>query len=174
MANDDNNLKRLQEILKVLSKYEFGYLIEKIKLKHNIPFISHNYDYESLEELDESTPERLRLVLQELGPTFIKLGQTLSTRPDLVGKRIANEFTKLQDDNPSIEFNLIKSTVQKELKAPIDHIFSSFDAEPLGSASIGQVHRAVLKTGEDVAVKVRKPGVEKIIKGDIAILEFLA
>ncbi len=175
MVNDDKkNLKRLREILKVLSKYEFGYLIKKIKLKHKIPFIHSSYDYESLEELDESTPERLRLVLQELGPTFIKLGQTLSTRPDLVGEEIANEFAKLQDDNPPLEFNVVKTAIEKELGSPLESIFSSFDAEPLGSASIGQVHRAVLKTGEEVAVKIQKPNVENIIKSDISIMQFLA
>ncbi|MGB9199878.1 ABC1 kinase family protein [Methanobacterium sp.] len=174
VKEDRNNLKRLQEIIKVLSKYEFGYLIEKIKLKHKIPLVSPSYDYESLEELDETTPERLRLVLQELGPTFIKLGQTLSTRPDLVGRKIANEFAKLQDDNPPIEFDIIRSVVEQELGSPIDKIFSSFDAEPLGSASIGQVHSAVLNSGENVAVKIQKPGVEKFIKSDIAIMQFLA
>ena len=174
VREDKNNIKRLREIIKVLSKYEFGYLIEKIKLKHKIPFISPSYDYDSLEELDESTPERLRLVLQELGPTFIKLGQTLSTRPDLVGENIANEFAKLQDDNPPIEFNVVKATLEKELGSPIESIFSSFDAEPLGSASIGQVHRAVLKTGQEVAVKIQKPEVEHVIKSDISIMEFLA
>ena len=174
VREDKNNLKRLREIIKVLSKYEFGYLIEKIKLKHKIPFISPSYDYESLEELDESTPERLRLVLQDLGPTFIKLGQTLSTRPDLVGEKISNEFAKLQDDNPPIEFEVVKTTLEHELGSPIESVFSSFDAEPLGSASIGQVHRGVLKTGEEVAVKIQKPGVEHIIKSDISIMEFLA
>ncbi len=171
--NDKTNLKRLQEIVKVLSKYEFGYIIEKIKLKHKIPFITPSYDYESLEELDESTPERLRLVLQELGPTFIKLGQTLSTRPDLVGDEIASEFAKLQSNNPPVEFELIKAAVE-ELGSPIESMFSSFNAEPLGSASIGQVHRAVLQTGEEVAVKIRKPGVKGIIKSDVSIMEFLA
>ena len=174
VKEDKKNLNRLKEIIKVLSKYEFGYLIEKIKLKHKIPFITQSYDYESLEELDESAPERLRLVLQELGPTFIKLGQTLSTRPDLVGEKIAKEFAKLQDDNPPIEFSVVKLAVEKELGLPIESIFISFDSEPLGSASIGQVHRAVLKTGEEVAVKVRKPGVEQIIKSDISMMEFLS
>ena len=175
MANNkQNNLNRLREILKVLSKNEFGYLIEKIKLKHNIPFLSKSYEYDSLEELDESTPERMRLVLQELGPTFIKLGQTLSTRPDLVGRRIATEFTKLQDDNPPISFDSIQGVVEQELGSPLNKIFETFDVEPLGSASIGQVHRAVLLTGEEVAVKVRKPGVEQAIKNDLAIMEFLA
>ena len=175
MAKEDKkNLKRLQEIIKVLSKYEFGYLIEKIKLKHKIPFVGPSYDYETLEELDETTPKRLRLVLQELGPTFIKLGQTLSTRPDLVGRKIASEFTKLQDDNPPIEFDVIKSVIEKELKSPLEEIFSNFDEKPLGSASIGQVHSAVLKTGEKVAVKVQKPGVEDFIRSDISIMQFLA
>ncbi len=172
--NEQNNLKRLREILKVLSKYEFGYLIEKTKLKHNLPFLSKSYEYDSLEELDESTPERLRLVLQELGPTFIKLGQTLSTRPDLVGRKIATEFTKLQDDNPPISFESVQRVIENELGSPLNNIFESFDVEPLGSASIGQVHRALLLTGEEVAVKVRKPGVEQVIRNDIAIMEFLA
>ena len=122
VKEDRTNLKRLQEIIKVLSKYEFGYLIEKIKLKHKIPLVSPSYDYESLEELDETTPERLRLVLQELGPTFIKLGQTLSTRPDLVGRKIAKEFAKLQDDNPPIEFDVIRGVVEHELGSPIDNL----------------------------------------------------
>jgi len=173
-STEKNNIKRLREILKVLSDYEFGYLVEKTKLKHNIPFLSQSYEYDSLEELDESTPKRLRLVLQELGPTFIKLGQTLSTRPDLVGRKMAAEFTKLQDDNPPIDFDLLKGVVEHELGSPIDKIFASFDVEPLGSASIGQVHRAVLNTGEEVAVKIRKPGVEQVIKNDLAIMEFLA
>ena len=147
-------------------------MIEKIKLKHKIPFVGPSYDYESLEELDETAPKRLRLVLQELGPTFIKLGQTLSTRPDLVGRKIANELTKLQDDNPPIEFDVIKGVIEKELKSPIEEIFNNFDKEPLGSASIGQVHSAVLKTGEKVAVKIQKPGVENFIKSDISISRF--
>jgi len=169
-----SNLKRLHVIIRILYKYEFGYIIEKIKLKHKIPFIRRSYKYESLEELDESTPERIRFVLQELGPTFIKLGQTLSTRPDLVGERMALEFTKLQEDNPPLEFDVIKTTLEEELGSALETIFESFDPEPLGSASIGQVHRAVLKSGEEVAVKIQKPGVEGIIKNDIAIMLFLA
>ncbi|MCE5213988.1 MAG: AarF/ABC1/UbiB kinase family protein [Methanobacterium sp.] len=174
MVGKENSLKRLREILKVLSKYEFGYIVEKIKLKHNIPFLGSSYEYDSIEELDESTPERIRLVLEELGPTFIKLGQTLSTRPDLVGREIASEFEKLQDDDPPVDSQIIQNVIEEELGLPLNKIFNSFDEVPLGSASIGQVHRAVLKTGEEVAVKVQKPGVEETIKKDISIMEFLA
>lgn len=168
------NLKRLNEILKVLSKYEFGYISEKIKLKHKIPFTSRSYEYDSLEDLDETLPLRLRLVLQELGTTYIKLGQTLSTRPDLVGKEIAEEFSKMQDDNPPLDFEQIKEVIEDELGDSLDNLFSEFIIEPLGSASIGQVHRAVLKTGEEVAIKVQKPGLESLIKSDLAIMKFIA
>ncbi|MCK9152309.1 ABC1 kinase family protein [Methanobacterium alcaliphilum] len=168
------HLNRVNEILKVLSKYEFGYVSEKIKLKHKIPFINPSNEYESLEELDESFPIRVRMVFQELGTTYIKLGQTLSTRPDLVGRTIASELTKLQDDNPALDFDTIKKIVEKELKKPINTVFKEFNEEPLGSASIGQVHQAVLKSGEKVAVKVQKPGVKKLIKSDLAIMRFLA
>jgi ubiquinone biosynthesis protein len=173
VASEQPNLKRLREIIQILSKYEFGYIIEKTKLKHKIPLISRSYEYDSLEELDESTPERIRLVLQELGPTFIKLGQTLSTRPDLVGERMAQEFTRLQEDNPPLEWEVIKTTLEEEL-GPLETVFESFDPEPLGSASIGQVHRGVLKSGEEVAVKIQKPGVERVIRSDIALMRFMA
>ena len=175
VREDKNNFNRLREIIKVLSKYEFGYLIEKIKLKHKIPFIRPSYDYESLEELDESTPERLRLVLQDLGPTFIKLGQTLSTRPRSGGgKDMHMNLQNYKMTTPPLDLMMLNLPLELELGSPIENIFYSFDAEPLGSASIGQVHRAVLKTGEEVAVKIQKPGVEHTIKGDISIMEFLA
>ncbi len=170
----NSNLKRLNEIIRVLTKYQFGYITEKIKLKDKIPFKHHSYEYESIEELDATLPLRLRQVLQELGTTYIKLGQTLSTRPDLVGDDIADEFSKLQDDNPPVDYEIMQSIVEEELGHPIDELFSSFEKEPLGSASIGQVHKAVLKTGEEVAVKIQKPGVRELIKNDINIMRFLA
>lgn len=170
----NSNLKRLNEIIRVLTKYEFGYIIEKIKLKNKLPFTHHSYEYESIEELDATLPLRLRQVLQELGTTYIKLGQTLSTRPDLVGKDIAAEFSKMQDDNPPVGYELIKSTVEAELGNLIDELFLSFEKEPLGSAFIGQVHKAVLKNGDKVAVKIQKPDVKDLIKTDINIMRFLA
>lgn len=174
LGDGNTNLKRLNEIIKVLGKYEFGYITEKIKLKNKIPFTGHSYEYESIEELDATAPLRLRLVLQELGTTFIKLGQTLSTRSDLVGDEIAGEFSKMQDDNPPVDFEIIKSLIGEELGDSPENLFSLFEREPLGSASIGQVHKAVLKNGDKVAVKVQKPGVEDLIRKDITIMRFLA
>jgi len=109
----NSNLKRLNEIIRVLTKYEFGYITEKIKLKDKIPFKHHSYEYESIEELDATLPLRLRHVLQELGTTYIKLGQTLSTRPDLVGDDIADELSKLQDDNPPVDYEIMEATVEE-------------------------------------------------------------
>lgn len=168
------NLKRLNEIIAVLNKYDFGFVAIKIQLKSKIPLIDHSYEYESIEELDETLPVRLRQVLQELGTTYIKLGQTLSTRPDLVGDDFAREFSKLQDDNPPLDFKLIRKVVESELGDRLENLFLEFDEEPLASASIGQVHRAVLNDNREVAVKIQKPGVEELVKTDLSMMKFLA
>ncbi len=168
------NLKRLHEIIKVLSDYQFGYIIEKTKLKTKIPFKGHSYKYESIEELDSTLPTRIRLSLQELGTTFIKLGQMLSTRPDLVGDEIAAELTKLQDNVNPVDLEIIKSTLENELNDSTEDLFLKFKEEPIGSASIGQVHQAILKNGDKVAIKIQKPGVEEIVHKDITIMRFLA
>ncbi|MBZ9570919.1 AarF/ABC1/UbiB kinase family protein [Methanobrevibacter sp. TMH8] len=171
---NNSNLKRLNEILKVLSKYEFDYIIERIGLKHKIPIIRHSHNYESMEELDSSLPIRLRKTLQELGPAYIKLGQMISTRPDLVGEDIALEFSKMQYDNPLVSFAEIRRTVERELGSSIEDIFEIFYEIPLSSASIGQVHVAKLIDGPYVAVKIQKPNIEEIIKTDLSIMKFLA
>lgn len=171
---NSSNLNRLNEILKVFSKYEFDYILEKIGLKHKIPFIKRSNKYESMEELDDSLPIRLRLTLQELGPAYIKLGQMISTRPDLVGKTLASEFSKMQYDNPTVPFSDIRCIVEKELDCEIEDVFELFYETPLSSASIGQVHVAKLMGGHYVAVKVQKPDIEELIKTDISIMKFLA
>ena len=176
MIHDDKlpDLKRLTEILRILAKYEFGNVVEKIGLKDKLPLSERFKTGGSLDEFDSSVPERLRLVLEELGTTFIKLGQILSTRPDLVGEEFSKEFSKLQDATPAFEFEKIKSLVEEQLETPLKEVFSQFDEVPLASASIGQVHRAVLKSGADVAVKVQRPGLEKQINQDIGIMHYLA
>lgn len=176
ISNPQNeNLKRINQIYKVLKKNDFGYLIEENTFFRKFPFL-RNRKFEKNENLpDKSLPIRIRKVLEELGPAYIKLGQMLSTRPDLVGKDIAEELQNLRDNTPVTPFSEIKKVIESELEKPIDEIYSVIDETPLGSASIGQVYRARLKsTDEEVAIKVQKPHSREIIESDIEIMKFLA
>ena len=123
-------------------------------------------------------PERLRMVLEDLGPTFIKFGQLLSTRPDLLPPEYIEELKKLQDEVHPAPFEEIRGVIEEELGLPIDRLFQSIDPVPLASASIAQVHRAVTASGEQVVVKVRKKGLERLVAQDLQVLyllsEFLA
>ena len=175
-ANPRNdNIKRLNEIYKVLKKNDFGYLIEENTFFRKFPFL-RNYKAEKEGVFpDESIPLRIRKVLEELGPAYIKLGQMLSTRPDLVGIEIAEELQKLRDKTPVTPFEEIKKVIESELNSSIRDIYTDFNKEPLGSASIGQVYKARLKSsGEEVAIKVQKPNSYEIIKSDVQIMKFLA
>jgi ubiquinone biosynthesis protein len=119
-------------------------------------------------------PERLRLVLQDLGPTFIKFGQLLSTRPDLLPESYIRELEKLQDDVPPAPFSEIRRDVEAELRGPLSRFFADFTEEPLATASIAQVHRATTLRGQPVVVKVRKQGLERVIEQDLLVLGLLA
>lgn len=168
-------LKRIDQIYKVLKKNDFGYIIEENTFLKKFPFLKHKSKEEEERDLDESIPIRVRKTFEELGPAYIKLGQMLSTRPDLVGWDMANELHKLRDDTPADPFDEIKKVIETELGKPIDEIYTDLDKKPIGSASIGQVYRAKLKeNGADVAIKVQKPHIKKIIDADIRIMEFLA
>ena len=171
----NDNIKRINEIYKVLKKNDFGYLIEENTFFKKFPFL-RNYQAEKEEAcLDESVPLRIRKVLEELGPAYIKLGQMLSTRPDLVGMEIAEELQKLRDNTPTTPFDEMKDVIESELGSPIEEIYSEIDENPIGSASIGQVYKARLRsTGEYVAIKVQKPNSYEIIKSDVQIMNFLA
>jgi len=118
--------------------------------------------------------KRLRLALEELGPTFIKMGQMLSTRADLVPHDIFHELQKLQDQVPPVAYDDLKEEIEFELKSPIKDIFSEFNETPLAAASIGQVHKAKLKTGEMVVVKAQRPNIKKVVEGDLDILRTTA
>jgi ubiquinone biosynthesis protein len=121
------------------------------------------------------TPERrIRLALTELGPTYIKLGQLLSTRADLVGVALADELKQLREEVPADTPEIVRHTIEMELGQPADVLFAEFDDIPVASASIGQVHRAQLKTGERVAVKIQHAGIEKIVREDLDVLAGLA
>jgi ubiquinone biosynthesis protein len=119
-------------------------------------------------------PKRVRMAVEELGPTFIKLGQILSTRPDLVPLEYARELSKLQDHVPSFSYEDVITIITKELGKGPEDLFDHFETEPLAAASIGQVHRARLKDGDEVVVKVQRPGIRKIVEVDLEILLHLA
>ena len=121
-----------------------------------------------------SRETRIRLALTELGPTFIKLGQILSTRPDLVGVELADELTLLQDDVPADTPEVVRRTIERELRRPLSQLFSEFDPFPLASASIGQVHRARTKSGQLVVVKVQHAGMHDRVRVDLDILAGLS
>jgi ubiquinone biosynthesis protein len=165
------NVKRWTEIVSVLSKYGLADWLSQI----NIGFIKdrlRNPDGEILARLTREA--RIRLALTELGPTFIKLGQLLSTRPDIVGKDLADELRLLQTDVPADSPKLVRELLEEELGQPIEELFSDFEETPVASASIGQVHRARLLSGERVVVKVQHVGIERKVQEDLDVLAGLA
>lgn len=168
---DKETKKRMREITAVLRKYGFGKLLNK-GIKNKIFPAKEEDEYSLLD--DPEFPVKLRLICQDLGTSFIKLGQLLSTRQDIVGEKIANELAKLQDDNPAVSYEEIKETVESELRGNIDDLFEYFSEESLSTASIGQVHEAKLKTGEKVAVKVQKQGISETLESDLVIMKYLA
>lgn len=161
---------RINEIVRVLIKYGFETLAVQIKNKHQSIPLSYN----SLREnMPDDIPVRIRYVLEELGTTFIKLGQTLSTYPELIGYELADELTNLQESAPVDDYETVKEIIESELSKPIEEIFDEFSEEPIASASIGQVHTAFLDN-KQVAVKVQHPNLHKSVKSDIRIMKIIA
>ena len=167
---DKQTRQRLNEIRAVMKKYGFDKLLGQVAKSK----IKSDDGEESQILLDEEIPEKLRLMFQDLGTTFIKLGQLLSTRPDMVGDKISSELSKLQDDNPAISYDEVKTIIERELEGNIDELFEEFSKKELATASIGQVHEARLITGERVAVKVQKEGITDKIDLDIRIMKYIA
>ena len=116
------------------------------------------------------TPENLRSLLEELGPTFVKIGQLMSKRTDILPEKYCKELEVLCDNSNPLPYETVKSVIEDELGESTGELFSSFEKIPIGSASIGQVHKAVLKDGREVVVKVQRPGVADIIKQDLNLL----
>jgi len=171
------NIRRFQTILNVLFKNGFGHLIERLRLQHLITVGRRVFGLKKYPEFKEdriSMPIRIRMVFEELGPTFIKLGQLLSLRTDLIPREFAAEFRKLQDRVPPVPFDEIKEIIEAELKAPLASVFSYVEPIPSGAASIAQVHEAILPDGQRVMVKVQRPKIAEIIDTDISILFHLA
>ena len=162
---------RYREIASVLTHRGFDWLWSKWGIGH---VLGHRDSTISGTGSPESEPERMRLVLEELGVTFIKVGQVLSTRPDLIPDEYVVELRKLQDQAPLVPHQDILAAIERELGGTVESIFLSFDPIPRAAASIAQVHNAVLPDGTSVVVKVRRPGIEKTVEQDLAILGQIA
>jgi len=168
--------KRYQEILFVLIKYGFGDVVEALKIKQHIEIGWQKISGKQTGRIEKlSRPERVRMALEELGPTFIKLGQILSTRPDLIPLEYAQELSKLQDSVPSFPTGDAKALIKSETGRSPEDIFLSFDETPIAAASLGQVHKAVLRdTEEEVAIKVQRPNIQRTIEVDLEIMLHMA
>lgn len=163
-----NHLERFSRIAEILARHGLGFLAGSMGLERWLP-------QNATQPADESAnPVRLRLALEELGPAFIKLGQLLSTRSDILPEAYLAELAKLQDAAPPVPVAVIRSLIEQELGEAPERVFASFDESPLACASIGQAHAATLADGTRVVVKVRRPGVVARINEDLEILQNLA
>lgn len=163
-----NKRKRYREILSILSQYGFSFISEKVG--EGIPFST----IKSKLVDDLSRGERIKGAIEELGPTFIKLGQILSTRYDMIPDDISSELTSLQDDVFEVDIEDVRRIFIEETGEKLEEVFEEFNDVPLAAASIGQVHKAILKTGETAVIKIQRPGIRDTIERDIDILEDMA
>lgn len=168
-TNHYRHIQRYRQIINVLSKHGLGYLLDLTGLKKPLRFSRREKT-----GIYPNTAVRVRMVLEELGPTFIKMGQLLSMRPDLLTPEYLAQLEKLQERVTPVDFAQIKKVIENELKLPLPAIFANIGPNPVAAASIGQVHSARLLTGEAVVVKVQRPGVQKLVRIDLEILEDIA
>ncbi len=170
------NAVRFAEILQVFVRHGFADLLRRAGFQDGLP--ARLLRGLNLMEAQEGEPEtfgtRLRSALTELGPTFVKFGQVLSTRPDLVGAKIAGELSALQDEVQALPFERMAQVIEAELGKPVAELFASLDEQAVGTASLSQVYRAVTLGGENVAVKVQRPDIEKIIESDVSLMRSVA
>jgi ubiquinone biosynthesis protein len=169
-----SHLPRYREIVGILWKYGFADVLKLVALQHLLGMEDATITVHEEGLLSKPLPERMRLALEELGPTFIKFGQIVSSRRDLVNDEYYVELCKLQANVPTFPAKQARKIIAEELGSPVDRLFAQFDDEPVGSASIAQVHSAVLRNGTMVAIKVQRPDIEKVIELDLAILRDLA
>lgn len=167
--------KRLAEIIKVLSKFGFQQVVLDTGLYRLLDIVKEDVGADiTPSAADQPRAVRFRLVLEELGPTFIKLGQILSTRPDLIPPDWAEELKKLQDQCANVPFREIYEVLEQEFPGTLDSLFDQIDETPLAAASLAQVHRARMKDGAEVVIKVLRPGSRKMVEEDMTLLEGLA
>jgi ubiquinone biosynthesis protein len=167
------DLERLRQIVGVLVRHGFGELVQRAGWGAQLGVGGEQADEGAI-----SLGQRVRLVLTELGPSFIKLGQILSTRPDLIPTDVIEELQKLQDDVPPVPFDQVRPVLERELGAALSEIYEKLDERPLASASIAQVHRALLRLPDgpsaDVVVKLQRPNIRDVIERDLDLLHWMA
>lgn len=174
VVSKHRKFKRSTQIVKIFANHGFGALMDRLGILKYLKIEMQTKEYTEREISKLSIGERLRLSFEELGPTFIKLGQIMSTRPDLLPREIIHEMEKLQDAVAPFSISDVKEVIEFELGDKLENIFREFKEEPIAAASIGQVHRAKLLSGKDVVVKVQRPNIEKNIELDLGILKDLA
>ena len=164
-------IKRAFQIWRVLRRHQLGDLIPQDNIARPLRFVLRLLLPTSNTKTAGSSAERTRLALETLGPIFIKFGQALSTRPDILDAEMASELAKLQDDVPPFDGNDAVALIEESLGGKISDTFTEFDIQPLASASIAQVHEAKLSSGLEVVIKVIRPNIEKTIAADIALMQ---
>ena len=167
-------LRRLRDIATVLAKYGFPDVVARLRLERTVALGRRLRPWGRRTAPSGTKAQRLRQALEELGPTFIKFGQALSNRPDLLPADLVAELARLQDTVAPLPDGVAEAAIEAELGHPVSRLFSRFDPQPVAAASIAQVHRARLLDGSEVAVKVRRPGIEAVIDHDLGILGVLA
>jgi ubiquinone biosynthesis protein len=168
------SIKRYRQIVRVLFKYGFDNLLAYLSLTEVVTRWRRMLRRETSVLAELSQAERMRMALEELGPTFIKLGQFLSTRADILPPNYIKEFSKLQDSVPPFSYEEVVAEIHREFGRDVQELFSFFDPTSIAAASIAQVHRARLLSGEDVVVKIRRPGIQEQVETDIEALMLLA
>ena len=175
MLNAARDLGRIQDIAAILIRYGFGGFVHALGVGNALAKAGKVLHWQRAEEYKIlNTPERVRRVLEELGPTFIKLGQILATRVDLFSPQYIAEFEKLQDEAPPVPFDDLQAQLEEDLGENVDEVFLDFDRQPIAAASIAQVHKATLKDGTPIILKIRRPGLRRIIETDLRLLHRLA
>ncbi|RLB60433.1 MAG: ubiquinone biosynthesis protein UbiB, partial [Deltaproteobacteria bacterium] len=173
--NAARDLGRLHDIASILIRYGFSDIVRRMGMANALERAGKVLHWKEVGELARlEQPERVRRALEEMGPTFIKLGQILATRMDLFSPEWIAEFEKLQERVPSVPFAQIRQQLQEDLGATPEEVFAELIPEPLAAASIAQVHRAHLQDGDEVIVKVRRPGIRPIVEADLRLLQRLA
>jgi ubiquinone biosynthesis protein len=170
-----SNLGRLNEIVGVLVRHGLGDMVRRWGLANALEQAGHRLHWDHAADLARVPPPvQVRLAMEELGPTFVKMGQILAGRADLFGPEWIAEFEKLHSHVPAVPLAALRPQLREDLGGEPEEVFARFDTEPLAAASIAQVHRAQLKDGTEVIVKIRRPGIVEVIEADLRLLDRLA